>query len=60
MKVASIITRDYAERYARCLGARKRAIETIKKARFVSSFDFMSENGKIFLSIGGTDSIRVK
>ena len=59
-KIASIITRDYAERYARYIGARKKAIETIKKARWVSSFEFFSENGKTFLSIGGTDSIRIK
>ena len=59
-KIASIITRDYAERYARYIGARKRTIETIKKARWVSSFEFFSESGKTFLSIGGTDSIRVK
>ena len=59
-KIASIITRDYAERYARYIGARKKAIETIKKARWVSSFEFFSESGKTFLSIGGTDSIRVK
>ena len=59
-KIASIITRDYAERYARYIGARKEAIETIKKARWVSSFDFMSEDGKIFLSIGGANSIRIK
>lgn len=60
MKIASIITRDYAERYARYIGARKKAIETIKKARWVSSFEFFSESGKIFLSIGGTNSIRIK
>ena len=59
-KIASIITRDYAERYARNIGAREKAIETIKKARWVSSFEFFSENGKTFLSIGGTDSIRIK
>ena len=59
-KIASIITRDYAERYARYIGASKKAIETIKKARFVSSFEFFSESGKMFLSIGGTDIIRIK
>lgn len=59
-KIASIITRDYAERYARYIGASKKAIETIKKARWVSSFEFFSESGEMFLSIGGTDSIRIK
>ena len=59
-KIASIITRDYAERYARYIGARKKAIETIKKARWVSSFEFFSESGKTFLSIGGNNSIRIK